>query len=98
MADETSTPQSAIRSTTAAARPYTPRPAYAGPGGGHVPRVRRAVLVAPAVPAADPADGSFSAARRSASSAPRRSTPSATAMCACCRASSPSAARSFRAA
>ena len=30
MADETSTPQS----EPAAARPYTPRPAYAGPGGG----------------------------------------------------------------
>jgi small subunit ribosomal protein S18 len=29
MADETSTPQSSSE-----ARPYTPRPAYAGPGGG----------------------------------------------------------------
>ena len=33
MADETSTP-SAPQSEPAAARPYTPRPAYAGPGGG----------------------------------------------------------------
>src|ERR1700757_3271548 len=36
MADETSTPQAAPESAPAAreARPYTPRPAYAGPGGG----------------------------------------------------------------
>jgi small subunit ribosomal protein S18 len=33
MADETSTP-STPQSEPAAARPYTPRPAYAGPGGG----------------------------------------------------------------
>ena len=37
MADETSAPQSTPstpQSAPAAARPYTPRPAYAGPGGG----------------------------------------------------------------
>ena len=37
MADETSTPQSAPEASAPApreARPYTPRPAYAGPGGG----------------------------------------------------------------
>src|ERR1700759_1914534 len=34
MADETSTPQSA----TPEARPFTPRPAYAGPGGPRPPR------------------------------------------------------------
>ena len=41
MADETSvpsTPQSAPQSEPAAARPYTPRPAYAGPGGPRPPR------------------------------------------------------------
>jgi small subunit ribosomal protein S18 len=35
MADESSTPQSA---PTSEARPYTPRPAYAGPGGPRPPR------------------------------------------------------------
>jgi small subunit ribosomal protein S18 len=35
MADETSTPQS---TEAAAPRPYTPRPAYAGPGGARPPR------------------------------------------------------------
>ena len=36
MADETSTPQGSPESAPPAreARPYTPRPAYAGPGGG----------------------------------------------------------------
>ena len=41
MADETSvpsTPQSTPQSEPAAARPYTPRPAYAGPGGPRPPR------------------------------------------------------------
>ena len=44
MADETSTPQSAPESAPAAApvareaRPYTPRPPYAGPGGPRPPR------------------------------------------------------------
>jgi small subunit ribosomal protein S18 len=41
MADETSvpsTPQSAPQSEPAAARPYTPRPAHAGPGGPRPPR------------------------------------------------------------
>ena len=41
MADETSvpsTPQTAPQSEPAAARPYTPRPAYAGPGGPRPPR------------------------------------------------------------
>ncbi len=39
MADETtpSTPQSESAPAPAAARPYTPRPAYAGPGGGSRP-------------------------------------------------------------
>jgi small subunit ribosomal protein S18 len=42
MADETSTPQSEPSSAPAASapasRPYTPRPAYAGPGGPRPPR------------------------------------------------------------
>src|ERR1700735_2321669 len=40
MADETSTPQAAPESAPPAreARPYTPRPAYAGPGGPRPPR------------------------------------------------------------
>ena len=41
MADETnvsSTPQSEAGSAPPAARPYTPRPAYAGPGGPRPPR------------------------------------------------------------
>jgi small subunit ribosomal protein S18 len=40
MADETSTPQSAPASAPEAreARPYTPRPPYAGPGGARPPR------------------------------------------------------------
>ena len=37
MADETSIP-STSQSEPAAARPYTPRPAYAGPGGPRPPR------------------------------------------------------------
>jgi len=37
MADETST-SSTPQSEPAAARPYTPRPAYAGPGGPRPPR------------------------------------------------------------
>jgi small subunit ribosomal protein S18 len=40
MADETSTP-STPQSEPAAARPYTPRPAYAGPGGGGAGRPPR---------------------------------------------------------
>src|ERR1700760_1375360 len=54
--------------------------------------------VPPVHPAAVLAVASSSVARRSASSAPRRSTPSPTATFACFRASLPSAARSFRAA
>ena len=46
---------------------------------------------------AEPADASFSVARRFASSRWRRSTRSATAMCACSSSSFPIAARSFRA-
>jgi small subunit ribosomal protein S18 len=42
MADETSTPQSAPQAASTesqpASRPYTPRPAYAGPGGARPPR------------------------------------------------------------
>ena len=38
MADETSTPQSTEAAATPASRPYTPRPAYAGPGGPRPPR------------------------------------------------------------
>ena len=34
MADETSVPQSEPAAAAPATRPYTPRPAYAGPGGG----------------------------------------------------------------
>ena len=58
---------------------------------------RASDLVVLAAPAADLEDASSSGARRSASSARRRSTRSAIAMCVCCRASSPSAARSYRA-
>jgi small subunit ribosomal protein S18 len=38
MADETSTPQSEPAAAAPASRPYTPRPAYAGPGGPRPPR------------------------------------------------------------
>jgi len=41
MADETSTPQSAPQAASTESqpsRPYTPRPAYAGPGGARPPR------------------------------------------------------------
>src|SRR5580698_8743053 len=38
MADETSAPQSTEASSAPASRPYTPRPAYAGPGGPRPPR------------------------------------------------------------
>src|SRR5271170_1199869 len=54
--------------------------------------------VPPALLVAVQAAASSSGARRSASSAPRRSTPSPIATFACCRASLPSVARSFRAA
>src|ERR1700733_14931581 len=57
----------------------------------HVLHVPQAVLALAAL-----ADASSSGARRSASSAPRRSTPSRTATFACCRASLRSVARSFR--
>jgi small subunit ribosomal protein S18 len=42
MADETSTPQTAPQAASTesqpSSRPYTPRPAYAGPGGARPPR------------------------------------------------------------
>ena len=38
MADETTTPSTPQSDAPPAARPYTPRPAYAGPGGPRPPR------------------------------------------------------------